>query len=220
MGFLLLLCIFVSINASISAESSLSNDSNDVASNDVPEWKKWCSNHDCPHYEVLKVYDGFEERKYPLYKWVTANQKKFSMFWADNYNFMKLFKYIRGHNSEKIQVPMTVPVCNRIVEKDERTFEKDYTMMFWLPQQFQSKPPAPVDGDQVSIVEWSERTVYVASYGGWASERKIRSNANKLRESLEKAGLDYDNSYIYSQSYQAPFQIWKRHNEVMFAKEN
>jgi len=172
-------------------------------------------------YEVLNKTDEFEIRRYPSFRYAEASESGVGMKTATSRNFRKLFSYITGNNEEKQKIPMTVPVLCPLEKDSSGGYAQNYNMMFWLPQKYQSPNHTPKpSSDQVRITMWGERIAYVRSYGWWATESLIKKNENKLRESLDaagvKAGVDYDPSMVYSASYNSPWEIFGRHNEVMF----
>ena len=62
-----------------------------------------------PKYEIVKIYDGFELRRYaPYIVAETVVSGKFDD--AGNKAFRILFKYISGDNLKKTEIPMTAPV--------------------------------------------------------------------------------------------------------------
>jgi hypothetical protein len=151
------------------------------------------------------------------------------MFWAGRKNFKKLFRYIQGNNKDGVRIPMTVPVICPIKKNDFGDYKKDFSMMFWLPEKYQCDGCAPVpnqasrDQDQVEIISWEEKIAYVRSFGFYTTESLIRYHETKLRESLEEAGikadLDYDHTMVYTASYNAPFEVFGRRNDVMFMQK-
>lgn len=57
-------------------------------------------------------------------------------------------------------------------------------------------------------------SVYVASYGGYASDKDILAHARSLVEKLEAAGKAYKSEHYFSAGYDSPFRLIGRHNEV------
>lgn len=180
-------------------------------------------------YEVLNKTDGFEVRRYPSFRYAEARETGVGMMTAGSRNFRKLFSYISGNNEPKQKIPMTVPVLQPLRKSPNGGYEEDFSLMFWFPQKYQCLgcPPKPAKAektkDQVRITMWGERIAYVRTYGWWSTETLIKYNENKLRESLEKAGIrggiDYDPSMVYSASYNSPWEIFNRRNDVMFMQQ-
>ena len=180
--------------------------------------------YDAIPYEVINKTKDFEVRRYPSFRYAEARETGVGMSTAGSRNFRKLFSYISGNNEEKQKIPMTVPVILPLQKAPSGAYAEDFSMMFWLPKKYQSSPPEPSKAeklkDQVLITTWGERIAYVRTYGWWAFESLVRYNENKLRQSLEengiRGGVDYDPSMVYSASYNSPWQIFGRQNDVMF----
>lgn len=50
----------------------------------------------------------------------------------------KLYRYISGNNADNAKISMTTPVITFVKpSEDFKTAEKNYTVAFYLPQQFQ-----------------------------------------------------------------------------------
>jgi SOUL heme-binding protein len=77
----------------------------------------------------------------------------------------------------------------------------------------QESPPKPSAGD-VYIEESETITAYVASYGGWQTQDKITQHAAQLFEELGKKGVSVRHDVYYAASYDSPFRLMNRHNEV------
>merc|ERR1711962_1066088 len=186
--------------------------------------------YNCPGYELLKKTDTFEIRKYRSYKYAqVGGEEETKMFWADNKNFMKLFFYINGHNEKGVKIPMTVPVMCPIMKYEDGSYIQDFKMMFWLPEESQCDgcAPKPLKAsnpkDQIELVKWDERIAYVRRYSWYATQDKVRFHEAKLKKDLDAAGikeeLDYDPMMVYSASYNHPFDVFNRRNEVMFMQK-
>ena len=185
--------------------------------------------YNCPGYEVLKKTNEFEIRKYKSYKYAQAGGEETSFNWAANNNFMKLFIYIQGGNKERKRIPMTVPVICPIKKTATGEYVQNFSMLFWLDEKFQCEGCAPEPNqakhskNQIKIVQWEERIAYVRTYSWYATEYWVRHHERELKKSLDaagiKEGLDYDPLMVYSASYNQPFDILLRRNEVMFMQK-
>ena len=70
---------------------------------------------------------------------------------------------------------------------------------------------------QVNIIEWEDRTAYVRSFVGEATETHILYNVKILRNELVNAGLEFDDYYLYYTCYSLR-GTYGRYHEVMFIK--
>jgi len=182
------------------------------------------SNNNAIPYEILNKTNEFEIRRYPSFQYATARETGVTMKSAQGKNFMKLFGYIQGKNEAKQKIPMTVPVIMPLQKAPNGEYAEDFTMMFWLPKKYQCEgcPPTPIKAEeeknQVTIKTWGG-IVYVRTYGWWPIETLVKYNENQLKQSLEKNGIrDFDANTVYSASYNDPFQIFGRKNDVMFMR--
>ncbi|XP_068210756.1 heme-binding protein 1-like [Palaemon carinicauda] len=171
--------------------------------------------HEEPPYELVREESGYEERKYPEKKWAcikTVNNNANIMepfFW-------RLFKYFSGHNKEGTYVYMTAPVTTeyRVIE----AANKEYTMCFYLGEEFQSNPPTPVDQD-IFIQNRRELVVLTRTVGGYfGSEEHWLEEAGKLAAIIVSNGEHVALDHQYWAGYDAPLKFWGRRNEVWFLK--
>ena len=54
------------------------------------------------------------------------------------------------------------------------------------------------------------------SFGGFSNQDKNIAHAKELGEALKKDKKAFEDSYFYTAGYDAPFKLFKRHNEVWF----
>lgn len=180
----------------------------------------FCKSYECPEYTVVDKFDGYEERRYEKTVWVNAKLPAMaSEYWEDtsgmSQTFMKLFRYIQGANDQQQKMDMTVPVV--------MTHSKDAVYMgFLVPQEFANNVPTPTDSD-LEVYEGSAANFYVKEFGGW-SYGLFGHNYNKdYQEELMKEVLrdnkKFDERMFFTASYNSPWDLWKRHNEVWLVKK-
>ncbi len=63
-------------------------------------------------------------------------------------------------------------VATRIQLGDDMKPSGNYSVAFYVPEDFQGKAPAPTSND-VKVVNVKGKTAYVASFGGFATEGKL-----------------------------------------------
>lgn len=183
----------------------------------VKKYNDHCNGIECPKYDVTDKTDDYEVRRYPAYKWAAARQQGLDYSDASRANFGKLFAYIQGANEQKTKIAMTAPVLTHLTVTQGPFCAADFTMHFFVPYTFQSNPPKPNnDTNQVHIVELPEMDVYVRSYGGFSSESKVQQNALALAKSLQRDGIEFDQTQYLTANYDSPFKLFNRHNEVLF----
>eukprot|EP00091_Calanus_sinicus_P016219 TRINITY_DN3549_c0_g1_i7.p1 TRINITY_DN3549_c0_g1~~TRINITY_DN3549_c0_g1_i7.p1 ORF type:complete len:203 (-),score=62.46 TRINITY_DN3549_c0_g1_i7:37-645(-) len=149
-------------------------------------------------YSVVQKFDGYEERYYPSVKWVCTRTGGFN----------SLFGYISGTNSRNQKIDMTVPVMMTQSEKGSE-------MCFYITEEFQSNPPQPT-GDGVYISNKKSMSVFAMTMGGYPN---MEVEARKLREKLEKGrASQVDFSSYMSMSYDSPWKVVNRRDDVMYRK--
>jgi hypothetical protein len=166
---------------------------------------KMVTNTETPKYELIKSYDKFEVRKYP--EMVLATTKLTGESYSKNSSkgFRNVASYIFGGNDANKKISMTSPVISSI--------EDSMTMSFIIPSQYSlNELPLP-DNKNVEIVLQPERLMAIISFGGFANDYDIKYYTKTLKEELIKEGIMADGK-IYFQSYDPPFKLFNRTNEV------
>ena len=88
-------------------------------------------------------------------------------------------------------------------------------MCFYLTSEFQSNPPQP-SGNGVYLAQKKAMTVFAMTMGGYPN---MAVEARKLREKLEKGrASQVDFSTYMSMSYDNPWKLVNRRNDVMYKK--
>jgi len=173
-----------------------------------------------PPYDVVNSAETYEERVYPARKWVSTYKLDISYDNAVSVMFHKLFDYIDGQNEAGIKVDMTAPVTVLIKPGEGPNCANNFTESFYVPAVHQDQPFAPTNTD-VYIEDRPELHVFSRRFHGWASDEDWITNAAQLHDDLVAAGVDginYDT--YYTASYQSPYAIIGRNNEVWFMKQD
>ncbi|KAM9798123.1 heme-binding protein 2 [Neosynchiropus ocellatus] len=160
----------------------------------------------------------YEIRIYAESKWVSTTLTGMSMDEASYAGFRKLFSYIQGSNQNKTKVDMTAPVTCRVDPGAGPACESNFTVSFYVPEEFQADPPAPTDSS-VFIESRKEFTAYVRTFGGFAKEEMKKKELLNLLESLRRDGVPFVEQPYYTAGYDSPFKLANRRNEVWILKQ-
>ncbi len=186
-----------------------------------------------PKYEIVKIYDRFELRRYsPYIVAETVVSGKFDD--AGNKAFRILFKYISGDNLKKTEIPMTAPVNQSPAieggEKIEMTAPVEqtphrktvdtYVFSFVMPSKYTMETlPSPAD-PRVKLRQVKSRLLAALTYSGTWSEKRYRQHEAALLEAVKSAGFATVGEPIFAR-YNSPFTLWfLRKNEVLVELED
>ena len=172
----------------------------------------FCHGLDCPAFEAVSSASSYEVRRYAPSVWVATVVTGASYDKAVNTGFMRLFSYIGGANEDATKIEMTTPVLVDVVPGPGPTCGTNFTVAFFAGAEGVAVP-APTSPD-LFVRHTPERTVYVASYGGWASESTVLAKASELSSALAADGRDFQDGVVLTASYDSPFRLLGRHNEV------
>lgn len=113
---------------------------------------------------------------------------------------------------------MTVPVLTSIVPGAGPLHSSAYFVKFYLPEEFQAEPPSPLPELNLQPDSWTSHCIAVRKFSGFARDRNIAKEAEKLAISLSRspwANSTSASEYAYSiAQYNSPFKIIGRVNEV------
>ncbi|KAL3159842.1 hypothetical protein ABBQ38_010245 [Trebouxia sp. C0009 RCD-2024] len=181
------------------------------AVNDAPDF---CHGLECPPFKLLKNTSQYQLREYEGAKFVGTTVEGSNFEAAITKGFTRLFRYISGNNVDNAKISMTAPVITFIKpSEDFKSADKNYTVAFYLPQQFQGDAPKPKD-DSVNIVDAPGVTVYVKVFGGFGTGGSVLKEADILRQDLMQDKISFkDGAFAYA-AYDGPQKLINRHNEV------
>lgn len=164
---------------------------------------------DSVEYEVEKVEDRIEIRRYPMILLATVYGQ------SENVAFSILFDYIAGNNKSKRKISMTAPVISSEkiamtapVISDERSFS------FAMPTSYNLETiPEPID-TRARIEEVPARRVAVIRFRGYASERAVKLKTAELMAFIKRLDLRTKGK-PFLMRYNPPFTPgFLRRNEV------
>jgi hypothetical protein len=188
---------------------------------DVTKFEKPWFYHDLdgPEFKVVNHTAKFEERLYYKAKWASTNVESIFYSAATMTGFKRLFNYIQGANSKNVTIEMTVPVKVKVSPGQGPFCKNTFKVSFYVPKYKWDDIPAPKNPD-VYIEESSEETVYVNSYGGYSLDPVLVVKAKSFIADLEAEGLPIDKTTFISASYDPPFRLTGRHNEIWIPKQD
>lgn len=158
-------------------------------------------------YTVVRTEKDFEIRFYPSVTLATITSSAKSYKELGNSGFQRLAHYIFGGNETKQKIAMTSPVHMDINDSAS-------SMSFVMPSEYaMDNLPKPND-TRVSLRRTSDEYVAAIRFGGYASDKDIQLNTEKLEHALEEHGISYYGHFRFL-GYNAPYQFFGRKNEII-----
>ena len=146
---------------------------------------------------------------------------------ASNRAFRPLFRYIDGDNTMRREIAMTAPVSQQ--ESSRKTSQKiamtapvsqerapdGWTVSFMMPSEYTMETlPRPND-PAITLRQVPSYRAAVIRYSGRWSEARYRDHLEKLRDWLDREGLQTVGDPVWAR-YNAPFVPWfLRRNEII-----
>ena len=190
-----------------------------AAAQSKPWDEPWfCHGINCPSYTVVQNTSEYEVREYPAHLWASTQILGIDLDKADDTGFGRLFKYISGANVASEKIEMTAPVRTFVSPGQGPNCGSNFTVSFYVPYAYQPPNPAPpqATSDDVFIEHSPAMRVAVISYGGFPSQTTAVAHADTLAKALTADGVAFDAKTWFAASYDPPFRIVDRHNEVWF----
>lgn len=158
-------------------------------------------------YTVVLKDKEFEIRHYPAATLATIQSDARSYRELSGPGFRKLAGYIFGGNETKTSIAMTAPVHMEINDSQA-------SMSFVMPSAYnESNLPKPSDPN-VRIHQSKDEYVAVVKFSGYASDRDMKINADKLHNWLKEKGINSTGNIRYL-GYNPPYQFLNRRNEIV-----
>ncbi len=160
-------------------------------------------------YRVVKKEKEFEIRFYPPAILATTRSTAKSYRELGSSGFRKIAGYIFGNNESSAKIAMTAPVHMDINNNGS-------SMSFVMPSKYTlEKLPRPADA-RIELHE--SPAVYMAAieFGGYASDQKIKQNADRLLQALQRSDIKTIGNPTFL-GYNAPYELFGRKNEVVIA---
>ena len=163
-----------------------------------------------PEYKVIKKSGSYEVRKYePMIIARTLVRSDYKE--ATSTGFRRIANYIFGGNEKNMEIAMTAPVLsNSPVDVDS-----EYEISFVMPSSIKKETLPEPNSSNVEIMDRSLDLVACISFGGWATESRVKNYHEKLNNWIEKERLKIDGKFMIAQ-YNSPWALPPfRHNEIL-----
>ena len=158
-------------------------------------------------YRVVHREKEFEIRYYPSATLATVYSQASSYRELAYPGFRKLADYIFGGNENNTKIAMTSPVHMDINDSLS-------AMSFVMPSAYDlDKLPKPSNAN-VKLQKSEAEYVAAIRFKGYASDKSIQGQTEKLRKMLEEQGILYDGHFRYL-GYNPPYQFIGRRNEII-----
>ncbi len=164
-------------------------------------------NSETQAYKVVHIEDDFEIRFYPATTLATITSSAKSYKELGSSGFSKLAGYIFGGNSSKQKIAMTSPVHMDITDSIS-------TMSFVMPAEYNKDNLPLPNNSEVKIQTTTDEYVAAISFGGFASDKKIKENKEKLESALKANSISYYGHFRFL-GYNPPYQLFGRRNEII-----
>ena len=166
-------------------------------------------NSETQAYKVLRTEKDFEIRFYPSTTIATINSSAKTYKELGSSGFSKLAGYIFGGNKEKKQIAMTSPVHMDINDSIS-------TMSFVMPLNYNKDNLPLPNNSEVKIETTADEYVAAIRFNGFASDKDIKENKEKLENALKAKSISYYGHFRYL-GYNPPYQLFGRRNEIIVA---
>lgn len=158
-------------------------------------------------YKVVHSEKEFEIRFYPRATLATYYSEVRNYKDLSGPGFRKLAGYIFGGNESDTKISMTSPVHMDI--NDSKS-----SMSFVMPSAFNKQNLPKPDDAGVVIRETEDEYVAAIRFGGYASDKDIRTYSQKLEQLLSEKRISFYGNFRYL-GYDPPFKITGRRNEII-----
>jgi len=163
-------------------------------------------------FTVLSKNNNYEHRRFANLTWVSvvANTLVY-----DESNFVDIFNYINGENSEGIEVKGSSPVITGIAMRPCAFCSFNSTKFFYVSPDDQTDLPLPLS-DKILLLPFNEFEVYVRSFEGNPDLEEFMRQTNILLEDLIEDGISESDLYL---QYFYMIKYENSINEVFLAKK-
>ena len=150
-------------------------------------------------YEVVKQIENIEIRFYPPSLMAKVNSAG---------GFSKLFQYISGKNDKNQKIAMTTPV--HMTNENNKS-----TMEFVLPSKYTLDNIAIPNDKNIEVYNSKPGYYAAITYGGYSNSEKVKKNHYNLLNKLKTENFKVLNDKPVVLSYNSPYKVFNRRNEVL-----
>ena len=150
-------------------------------------------------YEVVKQIENIEIRFYPPSLMAKVNSGG---------GFSKLFQYISGKNDKNQKIAMTTPV--HMTNENNKS-----TMEFVLPSKYTLDNIAIPNDKNIEVYNSKPGYYAAITYGGYSNSEKVKKNHYNLLNKLKTENFKVLNDKPVVLSYNSPYKVFNRKNEVL-----
>lgn len=150
-------------------------------------------------YEVVKQIENIEIRFYPPSLMAKVNSGG---------GFSKLFQYISGKNDKNQKIAMTTPV--HMTNENNKS-----TMEFVLPTKYTLDNIAIPNDKNIEVYNSKPGYYAAITYGGYSNSEKVKKNHYNLLNKLKTENFKVLNDKPVVLSYNSPYKVFNRRNEVL-----
>ena len=150
-------------------------------------------------YEVVKQIENIEIRFYPPSLMAKVNSGG---------GFSKLFQYISGKNDKNQKIAMTTPV--HMTNENNKS-----TMVFVLPSKYTLDNIAAPKDKNIEVYNSKPGYYAAITYGGYSNSEKVKKNHYNLLNKLKTESFKVLNDMPIVLSYNSPYKVFNRRNEVL-----
>lgn len=156
-------------------------------------------------YTVLKVYEGFEIRKYQpaLFSGVKLSGKTYKE--SSSSGFRILAGYIFGNNEKNEKIAMTTPVVMQLGDTVK--------MYFKVPDGYTKEELPQPSNNKILFENQAEKVMAVVRFSGWADDENIKLYTEQLKAALAKENIPHNNTFCFL-GYNPPYELLNRRNEI------
>ncbi|MFW5663892.1 MAG: SOUL family heme-binding protein [bacterium] len=158
-------------------------------------------------YTLVQQFPGFEVRYYPEALLARVYTTAQSYRELTSPAFKTLAGYIFGGNDAGRKIAMTAPVHVDLHDKGS-------SMSFVMPAEYEMDDLPIPDNAAVKIERSRPGYVAAITFGGYASDEKIREQGEKLRNYLKDNKIEWKGNFRFL-GYNSPYKFWNRRNEVV-----